>query len=157
TAARAKAFASRAVASRADWNGPDDVKTDAAVNSLAAGVRDLMTAEKLTDEQKKRLEDAKDKIKDLLDKQLQSQEKTQHDELKTLRERLEKLEKEISERAQNRQSIIDRKLQDLLSANSTNGAWVEMKNDRKFVFKNGNATTTIVPDAEGAVTIEGPV
>src|SRR5262249_17756692 len=73
-----------------------------------------------------------------------------------LHERLEKLEKEISDRAQNRQSIIDRKLEDLLSANSTNGAWVEL-NDRKFIFKNGNGTTKIVPDSEGAVTIERPV
>jgi hypothetical protein len=135
---------------------PDDAKTDAAIDELAAGARLLSATEKLSDDQKAKLEKTTAMLKDLLEKRLQNQEKTQRDELKLLRERLEKLEKEISDRAQNRQSIIDRKLQDLLSANPTNGAWVE-SNDRKFVFKNGKATTTIVPDAEGKVTFEGPV
>jgi hypothetical protein len=115
--------------------------TDKRVQELVAKMHQLAPpGQQVAGDAQKRFEDFKQQLRKMLDSQFQERQKTESDELKQLRLRLEKLEKEVSDRAANRQSLIDRRLQDLLSDQSRSGTGVLMLNKI-----DGDSVLTISP------------
>ena len=91
-------------------------KFDQQIRELLGAYQKSAAAEKPSEEQQKKLAELKDQLRTLLNSQLQERQKSETSELKQLRDRLEKLQKEIDERLQNREGVIDRRLEQLLSA-----------------------------------------
>ena len=101
----------------------------------------------------------------MLNSQFQERQKAETGELKQLRDRLEKLEKEINERTQNREEVIKRRLEQLLSAKSAAGANPPVQQGTLIVdgFPSTSATGTtslqgksdFVPNQPAGLTIDG--
>jgi Bacterial type II/III secretion system short domain len=70
----------------------------------------------LSDEQQKQLADLKAKLKEAIGKQFDDRQKAMSDELKQMRQRLDKLEREISDRQSGRDSWIEKRMTDAVSA-----------------------------------------
>ncbi len=119
---------------------PEGMKLQQQIDAMAQDVRKLADVgeDKLTDEQKTALDDLKKKMKGLLDQQFEMRQKSEIDELKQLRERLDRLDKEISDRSKNRDSILDRQMKDLLTANRP--AKVTAHGDVNVVTDAANST-----------------
>jgi hypothetical protein len=97
-----------------------------------------------------------------LNLQFQERQKTESGELIKLRDRLEELEKEINERTQNRDDVIKRRLDQLLSAQSAAATNKTVQNgvlifdkvpiaNKLFRPKSANAGSTDVVPGESAV------
>ena len=124
------------------WDTPRDpeaAKLDAQIQHLIESYRTLMLSTWSTPEQEKQLDakraENKEQLRKLLNEQFEQREKSQSGELEQLRQRLDKLEKELSDRKSNRESIIDRRMNDLLSTNST--ATPKRKTDGAIVVTDG--------------------
>jgi TolA-binding protein len=119
----------------------DSVK---AVADLTVDCRKLSAVENPTDDQQRELNDKKTQLKQMLSTQFDQRQKQESEELKYLRQRLDKLEEEISDRAQNRDNLINRRLDDLVSV--SDGSL------HSTVTLTGPAVT--LEDVQGASTIQ---
>ena len=101
----------------------------------------------------------------MLNSQLQERQKSETNELIQLRDRLEKLQKEINERLQNREGVIDRRLEQLLSAKTAAGTnppvqqGTLMLDGVSSTMRHGNhvdsAKSDFVPNRPTGLTIDG--
>jgi hypothetical protein len=107
------------------WDSSNDDSSDSHVDkavqqrlkNLAAEIAALQKQDvNPTPDEERSLVQRKEELKSLLREQLEGQQKDQAAELKQMRERLERLEKEISNRDQNRESLIERRLKDILAS-----------------------------------------
>lgn len=133
-------------------NDPEAAKTKMEIDDLVRSYKTLMAIPG-TDDQKKLLDekrtDLKQRLKTLLETQFESQQKTQIEELKQLHQRLDKLEQEISDRSKNRDSLIDRRLNQILSGGVPARKVVNIRNNGKLAIMGDDA----VPGA-GVLTID---
>ncbi len=109
-----KGYADPSMSDRSDFRV--DKAADQRIKNLAA---DLARREKManpTPDEEKETARHKDELKSLLRQQFETQQKDQAAELKQMRERLDRLEKEISNRDQSRESLIERRMDDLLAS-----------------------------------------
>jgi Bacterial type II/III secretion system short domain len=97
-------------------------KFDHQIKELLGEYEKSQSGDRPKEEQEKKLTTLKDQLRTLLDSQFQERQKVESGELQQLRDRLEKLEKEINERTQNREDVIKRRLEQLLSAKTAAGA-----------------------------------
>ncbi len=92
------------------------------IAAISASIRNLESSGDLSDKQKSTLDEAKRQLKDRVSTQFDERQKQESEELKQLRQRLDKLEKSISDRAQNREKIINQQIDELTSASSGSNA-----------------------------------
>ena len=93
-------------------------EADKQTQALTAAIKDLAAKKNLGDVEKQELAALKAKLKETVSEKFDQQLKDQSQELKQMRERLDRLEKEINTRSQNKDSMIDRRMEDLLAAKS---------------------------------------
>jgi hypothetical protein len=118
-------------------------KFDQQIRELLGAYQKSATTEKPNEEQQKKLAELKDQLRTLLNSQLQERQKSETNELKQLRDRLEKLQKEIDERLQNREGVIDRRLEQLLSAKPQEAEWPAKP--EVIIFDNPKPGTVTAP------------
>ncbi|HZZ29295.1 MAG TPA: secretin N-terminal domain-containing protein [Pirellulales bacterium] len=135
------------------------------LNALANDIRTLTSksGDAPSDQQKSEIEALKAKLKDTLSRQFDDQQKSESDELQQLRERLEKLEKEISDRAQSRNQVIQQRLNGLLSANRAalpnSGTMPVRITSPQLILDNvpGSGTLQLDASTPGTITLTQPV
>ncbi len=140
-------------------------KFDQQIKALLGEYQKSQSGDRPKEEQEKKLTTLKDQLRTLLDSQFQERQKTESGELKQLRDRLEELEKEINERTQNREDVIKRRLEQLLSAKTAAGANPPAQQGTPILdgFPSTSATGTtsipgksdFVPNQPSGVTIDG--
>jgi hypothetical protein len=131
------------------------MEVDQRIAALSLTIRQLEAAGNPTDKQKAELDNAKQQLKEHLATQFDEHQKQESEELKQLRERLDKLEKEISDRAQHRDDLINRRLDDVIS-----GKTAQSISDQQgaMVISAPNLTIRAAPaiDAGPAISV-GPI
>jgi biopolymer transport protein ExbD len=103
------------------WQVAED-PVQRSLDTLANEIRLLaaQAGDNPSDEQKDKIEALKAKLKEKLSDQFEQRQKEESEELQQLRQRLDKLEKEISDRAQNRDKVLQQRLDNLISAAQPN-------------------------------------
>jgi hypothetical protein len=149
---------------KAVWGEQSD-KIDQQIRELLGAYQKSATTEKPNEEQQKKLDALKRQLRELLNSQLQERQKSETNELKQLRDRLEKLQKEIDERLQNREGVIDRRLEQLLSAKTAAGANPAAQQGTPILAGVPSTSTTgttspqgksdFVPSQPSGLTIDG--
>jgi chromosome segregation ATPase len=140
-------------------------KFDRQIKDLLTEYQQLQSVDQPKEEQEKKLSTLKDQLRTLLNSQFQERQKTESGELQQLRDRLEKLEKEINERTQNREDVIKRRLEQLLSAKPAAGVNTSVQNGVLILdgvpSTSATGTTSIrgksdfVPNQPPGLTIDG--
>jgi hypothetical protein len=135
------------------------------VGRIAAMARTVCGEEEDTDptpERKAALDRDKDALKKLLSSQFDDRQKAQTEELRQLRQRLDKLEKEINDRAQNRDEIIKHRLEALTSSTATtpnsSSQPVMVFTTPNLTLKNGSDSVPVQIEtgSPGTLTITRP-
>ena len=140
-------------------------KFDHQIKELLGEYQKSQSGDRPKEEQEKKVTTLKDQLRTLLDSQFQERQKTESGELQRLRDRLEELEKEINERTQNREDVIKRRLEQLLSAKSAAGGNPPAQQGTLILdgFPSTSATGTtsikgksdFVPNQPAGLTIDG--
>ncbi len=127
------------------------------IAAISATIRNLESSGDLSDKQKSSLDEAKRQLKDRLSTQFDERQKQESEELKQLHKRLDKLEKNISDRSQDREKIINQQIDELTSAfpsSSTEGTTLTSDN---LTLENLQGANGIRFHVTGPVTITQPV
>ncbi|HEY2825990.1 MAG TPA: secretin N-terminal domain-containing protein [Pirellulales bacterium] len=99
----------------------------------------------------KRIDALKDELRKALDKQFDERQKSEKSEIEQLRKRLDQLEKEMSQRSENRQSWVDKRLDGLLAASpastAVSGTITLSPSGVSTLTSSGNGVITIKSDA----------
>ena len=101
---------------KVDLKRAEIARFDQQIKDVLTEYQKSAAAENPNEEQQKKQAVLKDQLRTILNSQFQERQKTESGELQRLRDRLEELEKEINERTQNREDVIKRRLEQLLSA-----------------------------------------
>ncbi|HTQ39042.1 MAG TPA: secretin N-terminal domain-containing protein [Pirellulales bacterium] len=133
------------------------------LNRIEATARMIRGEEEDTDptpQRKAALERDQDTLKKLLDSQFDDQQKRESDELQQLRQRLDKLEKEINDRAANRDNIIKGRLKELTSSAAATPSLqpVTIFTSPSLTLENGSGSVPVQIETKtpGTITITRP-
>ncbi|HEY2760699.1 MAG TPA: secretin N-terminal domain-containing protein, partial [Pirellulales bacterium] len=133
--------------------------SDLQLEKLVAEYKKLAATENPSDEQQRELDAQKSQLKEVLSTQFDVRQKAESEELKRLRERLDKLEKDISDRAQNRDEFINRRLKELMSSSADSAAGVSTVNVSELTGEDlqGAGHIQFQLTSPGTITITKPV